>query len=1430
MKKGFLILGIFLITCFLNGQTIYDSLLCYFPFNSNADDESGNGNHGTVYGAKLTNDRFGNPNSAYSFDGVDDYIIKDAEEINRYFTISGWMYISDSTKENVLYSERSGWGSFNDGRRSRIIIVRVPSEDTGGNANKFLFEIRTEAGNWNDYDRYRIYTVNTFSQYGWYFICSVRDNLQLRLYINGIEQIVTIDDPGGTSSNEYDLRDTYYNESYFSAHGASNGMVYDSGILDDIRIYNRVLSHSEIYSLYTQNTSIVSDSLALVALYNSTNGAGWTNSWNLSNPVSSWYGVTVLNNRVVELELDENNLSGTIPHEIGLLTNLTDLNLGWNLIVGTVPAEIGNLINLIYLSLHENNLQGSFPFAITNLTALRTLNLINNSFSGAIPQEIINCSNLRSLDISGNQFDVLPDLTSMISLSSLVIHNNKFTFKDIELNINTTAIVFSYSPQDSVGIEIDTVVSTGSSFTLSTSAGGNNTLYQWQKGGVNISEAASDSTFTVDSVNYYDEGIYNCKITNTVADKLVLYSRPVNVDVIRANTEILSYYPFNGNANDESGNENHGTVYGATLTEDRFGNPNSAYSFDGIDDYIIKYVEDINRYFTITGWVYVNDITQANVLYTERCNYSENLGQGDRNRIIVQRLASDDFHGENKFKFEIRTKTDEWSEYDRYMILTDKEYDRNDWYFICAVRDDHQLKLYVNGTEQDVTVDDPGDNSANEYDLQDSYNNEAYFASQFNSFDQLFFNGKLDDIRIYDRVLSSDEILSLYQENDWHIVVAHYPFDGNTDDQSGNEHHAINHQAVITEDRFGNPNSAYFFDGNLSWIEIPYDSEIYPDEQTISLWINYASFEEIQMILRSGDAQDTPSGDGWHGYELSNYGEKFRWNDYTGSDYNAFLSYPVENLNTDTWYHIVVTRSGNSAKLYINGQLISTEDELIPYAKPNYSRLLIGRNSEEVPVGEQFFHGKIDDIYIYNCILSYSEIQGLYHAGNWPVTYELSHTINFPLENFKTTDYRLIGIPGNNNIPINNVIQGTYKETWRAYWDNGMFENYKEEFDSSVRFNFIPGRGFWIIHKGDLSIDRSVPAMVINEDYEGEILLDHQGWNIISNPFNVPVLWDNVRARNSITEPIFDFGGTDSWSESGIFEPYTGYYFDNTRNDNSLIIPFGNDIYKLSVDRSNGLNTEKDINWLIRIELRSGEIYDGSASLGVSPKATNSRDNLDYRKPRAPGNLASVFYYRPEWDEGYGIFARDIRQPVKEIEKWDFQVSVPEEEGNKSSRARSSLTFNGIEDVPGKFEVYLIDKNALKSIDLREISRYEFSPVANISKFEILIGRKQAIDKEIKNLLPEKFSLGNNYPNPFNPETTIPIQLPEKLNISLRVYNILGQCVRTIVNNRVMDAGKYNITFDGKDQSGRILPTGIYIYRIETDKFKNHAKKMIMIK
>ena len=91
---------------------------------------------------------------------------------------------------------------------------------------------------------------------------------------------------------------------------------------------------------------------ALVDLYDSTNGAGWTNhtNWLVTNTPSDWYEVTVESGHVVGLNLSSNNLVGSLPGGLGNLTNLRELVLWGNQLNGSIPVELGNLVNLQLLT------------------------------------------------------------------------------------------------------------------------------------------------------------------------------------------------------------------------------------------------------------------------------------------------------------------------------------------------------------------------------------------------------------------------------------------------------------------------------------------------------------------------------------------------------------------------------------------------------------------------------------------------------------------------------------------------------------------------------------------------------------------------------------------------------------------------------------------------------------------------------------------------------------------------------------------------------------------------------------------------------------------------------------------------------------------------------------------------------------------------
>ena len=89
---------------------------------------------------------------------------------------------------------------------------------------------------------------------------------------------------------------------------------------------------------------------------------------------------------------------------------------------------------------------------------------------------------------------------------------------------------------------------------------------------------------------------------------------------------------------------------------------------------------------------------------------------------------------------------------------------------------------------------------------------------------------------------------------------------------------------------------------------------------------------------------------------------------------------------------------------------------------------------------------------------------------------------------------------------------------------------------------------------------------------------------------------------------------------------------------------------------------------------------------------------------------------------------------------------------------------------------------------------------------------------------PNKYELSQNYPNPFNPVTKINFSLPAGTNVSIKVYDVSGRQISTIVNNKFLAADYYSVVFDAS-----MLSSGIYYYRIETDKFMS-VKKMVVLK
>jgi len=97
-----------------------------------------------------------------------------------------------------------------------------------------------------------------------------------------------------------------------------------------------------------------------------------------------------------------------------------------------------------------------------------------------------------------------------------------------------------------------------------------------------------------------------------------------------------------------------------------------------------------------------------------------------------------------------------------------------------------------------------------------------------------------------------------------------------------------------------------------------------------------------------------------------------------------------------------------------------------------------------------------------------------------------------------------------------------------------------------------------------------------------------------------------------------------------------------------------------------------------------------------------------------------------------------------------------------------------------------------------------------------------------ESMIPKKFALYDNFPNPFNPTTQIAVDLPEAASTKITVWNIMGQKVATL-HSGDLSAGHHVVNFDGRDQNGKQLTSGMYFYRVKAGKY-NAIKKMTLLK
>jgi hypothetical protein len=214
---------------------------------------------------------------------------------------------------------------------------------------------------------------------------------------------------------------------------------------------------------------------------------------------------------------------------------------------------------------------------------------------------------------------------------------------------------------------------------------------------------------------------------------------------------LVGWWPFNGNANDESGNGNNGTVNGATLANDRFGNANQAYGFDGVDDFVEitdnpNYSFMLNSTYSVNIWFRLTNLGSTQAF----------IGQGDGDGLNQNRFWRISYYSNNNISNHIRGDLSD--PFDTKNLFPWSSI--NQWHMVTMVRNyNNNLKMYIDGGLIDTDTDITG--IASPFTQQ----RNLYIGAFFNSYPNIlmqFLNGSLDDISIWNRALTECEIQDLY--------------------------------------------------------------------------------------------------------------------------------------------------------------------------------------------------------------------------------------------------------------------------------------------------------------------------------------------------------------------------------------------------------------------------------------------------------------------------------------------------------------------------------------------------------------------------------------------------------------------------------------------------------------------------------------------
>jgi hypothetical protein len=963
-------------------NTITQGLVAYYPFNGNATDESGNLNNGTVYSATLTTDRFGIENRAFNFNGNGNYIeVPSSPTLTFSNTFSLCAFVSvDNFQHSAPIKQQAIISKIVDGNWYGGYELMA-----GGDGIKGLFASTTNINGSNFAPE-----KTGFLENQWYFVCSVYDGNNFTLYVNG-SIMASSPATGQIQTSNIPLR-------MGRRGGAGFYNCYFKGKIDDVRIYNRALSNTEIQQLYNDvNTQVPTFSAIAPICRGATLSALPTTSNN--NIVGTW-SPTLDNLNTTTYTFTPNNGQNATS------TNLT-ITVSPKPTAPTINAPTEKVVCYpSTLTLTATACAGTVSWSNGSLGTSLTLST-TGTYSLSATCTVDGCTSDASLAVSGLEIKQ----NSTVPAQGLVAY-----------------YPFNGNANDVSGNDLNGIVTRA---TLTTDRKGN-------------SNNAYDFDFINASFGQQNDEIYipfksTLNVTN-ITVSVWLYPRSYYWGSNPGSSIIINRFQYtystpSGGSWELRFDQNsvQGTIFGTpngigTATSNTSLQLNTWHhivmTYDGnqIKLYIngnLSATQSYSQPMNIVGnsGICIGESNQANGFWYHTDGKIDDIGIWNRalSNTEIQQLYNDLTNCNTQVPTfnaiapicrgatlsALPTTSNNnivgtWSPTLDNLNTTTYTFTPNNGQNATSTN----LTITVNPKPTAPTINAPTEKvvcypstltlTATACAGTVSWSNGSLGTSLTLSTTGTYslsatctVDGCTSDASLAVSGLEIKQNSTVPAQG----LVAYYPFNGNANDVSGNDLNGIVTRATLTTDRKGNSNNAYDFDFiNASFgqqndeIYIPFKSTLNVTNITVSVWLyprSYywsgdASNPNSTILNRYQYTYSTSSGAVWGIYFNENSVSAI----IVASTHGTAKANQALQLNS--WHHVVMTYDGVDVKLFINGNLSATQSFSQPMNITGNSGISIGESNQANGFWSHT-DGKIDDIGIWNRALSNTEIQQLYN-------------------------------------------------------------------------------------------------------------------------------------------------------------------------------------------------------------------------------------------------------------------------------------------------------------------------------------------------------------------------------------------------------------------------------------------------------------------